>query len=323
MSGRFFIIALHEGGRIQEETWELVSFARRCCAAGPVMMVLSDEGSIERLAGELAHRTGLDVVGLAGSHLREYSAEAYIRTLVPFFRDASEEEEVHIAAAHTSRGIDFVPQLSIGIDACCITAVEDVGEGSFIRSLHHGRFRAEVRADRAKVVVTVLPGAFAPEDIEPGKPGRIRIVPAGDISLSTRSRGTRAPVHANMGLTRAEVIVSAGRGLGGSENIRLLTMLSSLFPKSALGATRAVCDQGWLDYSHQIGSTGNTVSPRLYLACGISGAIQHLAGMRNSGMIVAINTDPHAAIFRTAHYGIVEDLTTFIPLLVDRCLKRG
>jgi electron transfer flavoprotein alpha subunit len=319
MNGRFFIIALHEGGRVREETWRLVSFARRCGVADPVMMVLSDEGAIEQLADELAHRTGLDVAGLAGSHLREYSAEAYIRTLVPFFRDAP--GEAHIVTAHTSRGIDFAPQLSAGIDACCITAVEDVGQGTFIRSVHHGRFRAEVRADRPRVVLTVLPEAFAPDDVAPGNPGKVRIVPAGDISLSTCSRGARAPVHANMGLTRAEVIVSAGRGLGSGENIRLVTMLSSLFPKSALGATRAVCDQGWLDYSHQIGSTGNTVSPRLYLACGISGAIQHLAGMRDSGMIVAVNTDPCAAIFRVAHYGIVEDLTTFIPLLVDRYLR--
>lgn len=320
MSGRFFIMALHEGGRIQEETWELVSFARRCGAPDPVMMVLADEGGIESLAEKLAHRSGLDVIGLAGSHLKGYSAEAYIRTLVPFFRDAS--EEVCIAAAHTSRGIDFAPQLSVGINACCITAVEDVGEGTFIRSLHHGRFRAEVHPGRPSMVLTVMPGAFPPEDVVPGKPGKVRIVPAGDISLSTRSHGTRAPAHADMGLTRAEVIVSAGRGLGSSENIRLVTMLSSLFPKSALGATRGVCDQGWLDYSHQIGSTGNTVSPRLYLACGISGAVQHIAGMKNSGMIVAVNIDPCAAIFRVAHYGIVEDLTTFIPLLVDRCLKR-
>jgi electron transfer flavoprotein alpha subunit len=284
------------------------------------MVVLSDEGTIEPLADELAHRTGLDVVGLAGSHLRGYSAEAYIRTLGPFFRDAC--GEICIAAAHTSRGIDFIPKLSVEIDACCITAVEDVGEGTFIRSMHHGRFRGEMRADRAAVVLTVMPGTFAPEDAVPGNPGMVRIVPSGDISLSTRNRGSKAPAHANMGLTRAEVIVSAGRGVGGSENIRFVTMLSSLFPKSAVGATRGVCDQGWLDYSHQIGSTGNTVSPRLYLACGISGAVQHIAGMKNSGMIVAVNTDPSAAIFRIAHYGIVEDLTTFIPLLVDRCLKR-
>ncbi len=320
MDGRFFIIAFHEGGRIQEETWELVSFARRCGAADPAMIVLSDEGTIEPLADELAHRTGLNVVGLAGNHLKGYTAEAYISTLVPFFRDT--RGEICITATHTSRGIDFAPQLSVMIDACCITAVEDVGEGTFIRSLHHGRFRGEVRADRAAAVLTVMPGAFAPEDAEREKPGKVRIVPAGDISLSTRSHGTRAPVHANIGLTKAEVVVSAGRGVGSSENIRLVAMLSSLFPKSALGATRGVCDQGWLDYSHQIGSTGNTVSPRLYLACGISGAVQHIAGMKNSGMIVAVNTDPCAAIFRVAHYGIVEDLTTFIPLLVDRCLKR-
>jgi len=125
-----------------------------------------------------------------------------------------------------------------------------------------------------------------------------------------------------MALSAADVVVSAGRGVGKAENLSNIRALAALFPKSAIGSTRAVCDLGWLDYTHQIGSTGNRVSPRLYIACGISGAIQHLAGMKDSRMVIAINTDRQASIFGIARYGIVEDVNTFIPLVID-ALKKG
>jgi electron transfer flavoprotein alpha subunit len=113
------------------------------------------------------------------------------------------------------------------------------------------------------------------------------------------------------------VVVAAGKGIGREENLALIRRLAAIFPKGAVGASRLVCDAGWLPYPHQVGVTGKTVAPKLYLACGISGTIQHVTGMRGSRCIVAINTDPRAAIFQVAHYGIVEDLTTFIPLLLD------
>ena len=105
-------------------------------------------------------------------------------------------------------------------------------------------------------------------------------------------------------------------------NIALINRLASLFSHSAVGASRALCDAGWLPYRCQVGQTGATVSPRLYIACGISGAIQHLAGMRDSQCIAAINRDPQAAIFRTAHIGVVEELSAFLPLLIDETRKR-
>jgi electron transfer flavoprotein alpha subunit len=118
-------------------------------------------------------------------------------------------------------------------------------------------------------------------------------------------------------LKDAEVIVSGGRGLGKKENASLIRRLAALFPRSAVGASRSACDLGWFEHKHQIGTTGQTVSPKLYIACGISGAFQHVSGMRGAQTIVAINTDIHAPIFQVAHYGIVEDLETFIPLLIE------
>ena len=112
------------------------------------------------------------------------------------------------------------------------------------------------------------------------------------------------------------MIVSAGRGIGRQDNLHLLEELAKVFPRSALGSSKAVCDLGWLPYKHQVGVTGQTVAPGLYLACGISGAPQHIAGMGGSKMIVAINIDPDASIFNVSHYCVVEDLETFIPVLL-------
>jgi electron transfer flavoprotein alpha subunit len=121
----------------------------------------------------------------------------------------------------------------------------------------------------------------------------------------------------DLDLSIADVIVSAGRGIGNEENLALIRQLAGLFSKSAIGCSRTVCDRGWLGYQHQIGLTGKTVSPKLYIACGISGAIQHVTGMSGSKYVVAVNKDPGAAIFQVADVGIVEDLTIFIPLVID------
>ena len=118
-------------------------------------------------------------------------------------------------------------------------------------------------------------------------------------------------------ITEAKVIVAAGRGIGEAEKLGIIEQLAKVFPRSAVAGSRIVCDMGWLEYKCQVGVTGATVTPELYIACGISGAVQHVSGMRSSGFIVAINTDPAAAIFQTADICVVEDLTTFIPILIE------
>jgi electron transfer flavoprotein alpha subunit len=137
----------------------------------------------------------------------------------------------------------------------------------------------------------------------------------------SKTLGIEESIHRDSALKDAEVIVAAGRGVGKKENISLIERLAAVFPGSAVGASRSACDLGWLEHKHQIGTTGQTVSPKLYIACGVSGAFQHVSGMRGAQTVVAINTDIHASIFQVAHYGIVEDLTTFIPILLEELSK--
>jgi electron transfer flavoprotein alpha subunit len=142
------------------------------------------------------------------------------------------------------------------------------------------------------------------------------VMKAAFTEVPSRTLGIAESAHLYSALKDAEVIVSGGRGIGKRENVSLIKRLAAVFPRSAVGASRSACDLGWFEHRHQIGTTGQTVSPRLYIACGISGAFQHVSGMRGAQTILAINTDRHAPIFQVAHYCIVEDLTTFIPILL-------
>ncbi len=314
MNKTIYVAALHENGQILQETYETVSFACELKEGKITLLVLADGDRIDPLAEQLARKTGLEVVGIKGCFLREYCAEAYTKALSSFLKGKDPD---CVCIPHTAQGADFAPQLSIALQACCITAVEEIGKGSFIRTMFGGKFRVKIRPSMQVSVLTVLPGAWKPYDHAKKLPGEVRIINFPDEPVSARTHGIRESTHKNMALSDAEVIVSAGRGIGKQENIRILRDFCSLFSKSALGATRAVCDLGWLDYTHQIGITGNKVSPKLYVACGISGAAQHLAGMKDSRTIIAVNADINASIFRVAHYGVVEDLTTFIPLLIE------
>jgi len=227
----------------------------------------------------------------------------------------------------------------------------------FTRSLCKGKLKMDVASTADACVLTLLPGATAaavPPDAGRATPGEgaaldalvlkpelpagkdpaagantppgqpqalpdvpVTVVPCDCAPVRTRPLGRIPAPETDLDLNAAEVVVAAGKGIGREENLEFIRRLAAIFPKGAVGASRLVCDAGWLPYPHQVGVTGKTVAPRLYLACGISGTIQHVTGMRGSRCIVAINTDPKAAIFQVAHYGIVEDLTTFIPLLLD------
>jgi electron transfer flavoprotein alpha subunit len=314
MKKSVYVIALHDGGRFPQETFEVIAFARMLQDERPRIIVPSDIAMGEPLSRELSRNTGLDVIGLTGNSLDQYSAEAYVKHLSAFFKDAGDS---YICIPHTAQGSDFAPQLSARIGACCITAIEGLEDGSFVRSVFGGKYQSLHRPATPSAVLTVMPGAWRQEEGREGPAGQVKMVSVAQDSRETRLQGTRESTHTNMALTAAEVVVSAGRGVGKAENISNVRSLATLFPKSAIGSTRAVCDLGWLDYTHQIGSTGNKVSPRLYIACGISGAIQHIAGMKDSRIVMAINTDRTAPIFGVARYCIVEDVNTFIPLVLD------
>ncbi|HVN71671.1 MAG TPA: electron transfer flavoprotein subunit alpha/FixB family protein [Desulfomonilia bacterium] len=316
MGIKTFIIAEVEQGAISKETYELVSFAGTLSERRPVIIVLGRD--IEAQAKEVAGKTGCDTIAVSGEHLELYNTQAYSEAIMDVIRPDS---PCCVCIGHTSMGYDLAPFIAVKQNAACITAVESVHGGLFSRAICSGRFTEDIIPETESVVVTILPGAFPQCNSEPKGSGSLITVKATLPKRKSRTFAVTESLYRDHALKDAEVIVSAGRGVGKKENISLIKTLASVFPKSAVGASRSVCDLGWLEYNHQIGTTGQSVSPRLYIACGISGAIQHVSGMKDSQNIMAINTDPNAAIFRVAHWCIVEDLTTFIPIFIEELKK--
>ena len=222
---------------------------------------------------------------------------------------------------HSSQGSDFAPGLALDLSAACVSGVEGICNGpdglEFYRSIYGGKLRAAIKPAAAITVLTLQPGSFKPhaavEDAE-------ACVHQYNINVSDPTFGSltlkKVPSE-GIDLSEAKVLVAAGRGIGEEGNLDLLQQLTEQFPQAATCGSRPVIDAGWMPYNRQVGITGATVSPALYLACGISGASQHISGMRSSGFVVSINSDPGAAIFNVSDICIVEDVTTFVPQLIE------
>jgi len=308
-----YIIAEYIKGSIPGETLEMVTFAGELSPKKrPTIVLLGRD--IAGPAQGLAEKTGCDIIAVMGENLELYNADTYRRALLDILLPLA---PTWVCLPHTAMGYDLAPGLSVGLKAACITGVEAIQGRTFTRSAYAGKFLVDISPTSTSAVLTVLPGSFRPCRDFRGPVGRVTTVERSGSSPRSWTLEIKESPHRDSALKDAEVIVSAGRGIGKKENVDLLKRLATLFPRSAVGASRSVCDLGWLDYRHQIGTTGQTVSPKLYIACGISGAIQHVSGMKGSQTIVAINTDPSASIFRVAHYCVVEDLATFIPLLIE------
>jgi electron transfer flavoprotein alpha subunit len=308
-----YIVAELRKGCITQETYELVSFARAVDSGKKPVFVLLGK-NVEEQAREISQKTGCDALVLMADHLEHYNPLSYAHALMEILH---EQDTVWVCLPHTSMGYDLAPRLAVLLKAACVTGVESVGDGSLGRPIHSGRFIEEIVPNTQRVVVTILPGAFEPREEMSSSAGSVKVREASFTELTSQTLGTVESSYRDSALKDAQIIVSGGRGIGKKENISLIKELAAIFPRSAVGASRSACDLGWFERKHQIGTTGLTVSPRLYLACGISGAFQHVSGMRGAQTIVAINTDSHAPIFQVAHYCIVEDLTTFIPVLLE------
>lgn len=307
------IIAQIRKGCITQETYELVSFARAVDdGKKPVFLLLGK--NVEEQARELSKKTGCDTLVWIGDPLEHYNPLSYAQALMEILQD---QDPAWVCLPHTSMGYDLGPRLAVLLNAACITGVESVADGTLSRPIHSGRFIEEIVPKTPRVVVTVLPGVYRPCEETTGATGAVKVKEVAFTELSSETVGTSESSYRDSALKDAEVIVSGGRGIGKKENVSLIKELAALFPRSAVGASRSACDLGWFERKQQIGTTGLTVSPKLYIACGISGAFQHVSGMKGAQTIVAINTDAHAPIFQAAHYCVVEDLTTFIPLLIE------
>ncbi|MBC8647755.1 MAG: electron transfer flavoprotein subunit alpha/FixB family protein [Thermoanaerobaculia bacterium] len=242
-----------------------------------------------------------------------YSNEGYVGAL-----DAAVKKEnpdaVLIAA--TAMGKDVAPRFAARHDVSAIVDLMDLRlEGDRLvgsRPVYSGKARAEVDLGAAKLqVATTRPNVF-PAESQAGAEARVEPLEMPESAPRARVVRIEASETRELDVSEADVIVSGGRGIKGPENWPLVRDLQEALG-AALGASRAVVDAGWIDHQHQVGQTGKVVSPSLYVACGISGAIQHLAGMGTSKVIVALNKDPEAPIFKVATYGIVGDIFQTVP----------
>ena len=308
---KFLVFIEQREGKIRKASLEALSLARKL-GGGPQAAVLPGKG-VSALAAGLG-KYGAGVVYVADQDdLALYSAKGYVGAV-----DAAAKKESPDAVllAATAMGKDMAPRFAArrGVSAIVDLMELRVEDGRLVgsRPVYSGKARAEVDCGNASIqVATTRPNVFAAES-QDGPDARVETLDLGAIAPRAKVLKVETPESKELDVSEADIIVSGGRGIKGPENWPLIRDLQEALG-AALGASRAVVDAGWIDHQHQVGQTGKVVSPTLYVACGISGAIQHLAGMGTSKVIVAINKDPEAPIFKAATYGIVGDIFQIIP----------
>ena len=321
MAKVWVVLQLREGGDLPRISREALGAGQKLAAAlgGKAEAVLLGEG-IGPAAAEVA-KNDLAAVHVADhAALRSYTPGAYLGALTPAIQAAKPD---YVVFPHTYQSVDYVPRLAQAVNAGLITDATgfESADGGLLwkRPVLGGKLQARVRVKgEGTVFVSVQAGAFQADAVVKGGEAEVKPLEA-DLSGIKPDRevlGYEEVGGDQVDLTKADVILAVGRGVGGADKMAVVNDLAQALG-AEIGASRPVIDNGWLPRDRQIGSSGQTVAPKLYLAAGISGAIQHLVGMKASTVIVAINKDPGAPIFNVAHYGIVGDLHEVLPALTE------
>jgi len=311
------VIAEQREGTLNRASWEAIAAAQQ--AGGPVTVALLGS-SVDAVAEELAAAEAQEVIAVDAPALGDYTADGYVAALAALI---GQENPERVFFAHTYQTRDFAPALAARLGRALITDVtairDDGGALVFVRPVFQGKLTADVAAEGpAPQLVTVQIGAYRADAVRRGaSPAAVR--QAGiTVDPSAIRQKPEAPfkeAKQAVDLSQAERIVAVGRGIKGQEHLRLAEDLARALG-AEIAASRPICDSGWLPMDRQIGSSGQTVAPKLYIALGISGAIQHLVGMKGSRTIVAINKDPEAPIFEIADFGIAGDLFEVVPAMI-------
>jgi len=304
-------------GKLRRPSLEAVSEARRLSGglSASVEVVLIGSG-VSGLAGELA-AYGADKVHLFDQpELAQYATEVYARALA---QAIGESQAGLVLIPYTAMGKDLAPRVAAkvgaGLASDCVALALSGGRVEARRPMYAGKAYATLSFEGDCQMASLRPNVFALGVPDPSRQAEV-VNRKVDTACRARVVGVEATASGKLELTEAQIVVSAGRGIKGPEHFQLVEALAQVMG-AAVGASRAVVDAGWVDHHFQVGQTGKTVSPTLYIACGISGAIQHLAGMSSSKVIVAINRDADAPIFKVADYGIVGDLFEVVPKLTE------
>lgn len=326
MADEILVFAEHQGGKLVRPTWEALAAGQRLAQdlSAEVSAVILG-ANVSTLASELAAVALREVVRVDSPLLAEYTADGYARALGEVIQSRKPRLAVF---SHTYLVRDFAPKLAAalggGLVTDCLGYRKDGARLTFVRQVFQGKFNADAQfISEPPHLVTFQAAAFREDSVRRGgAPAQVTLASVALAPDNIRARpGERfREAKQAVDLTQAEIIVSVGRGIKGPENIELAKKLAEALG-GELGASRPICDSGWLPMDRQIGSSGQTVAPKLYLALGISGAIQHQVGMKSSRTVVAINKDKEAPIFEVSTYGIVGDLFEIVPPLIEEIKK--
>ena len=316
------VISEQRDGTLNRATWEVVTAAQQMARdSGDSVTVAVAGADISPLVDELSKAAVAEILVVESDALRDYTADGLVDALAQLINT---ESPTLVLFPHTYQTRDYAPKLATrlkrGLVTDCIGYKPSTDALTLVRPMFQGKFVADVMTmGPAPHFVSIQIGSFRADAVETGDtPATIRTVDVSVDATAIRQRPeppfkeTKQAVD----LTQAERIVAVGRGIKGQEHLPLVQELAKAL-EAELAASRPICDSGWLPMDRQIGSSGQTVAPKLYLALGISGAIQHLVGMKGSRTIVAINKDTDAPIFEVADYGIVGDLFEIVPALTS------
>ena len=321
------VVAEQRDGQLNRASWEAVAAAQRLAAktGGEQIKVAVLGASLGAVAAQLAAGAVAEVLTVEHPALEPYTADGFVNVLAPLVASLA---PTYVLFPHTYLARDFVPKLAARVDAALVTDVvglaEAEGRPAFTRLVFQGKLAADVLPEgKPPYLVTCQAGAFMADSAERG----VAAAPVSPLPVTLDAASIRQKPEAPfreakqaVDLTQAARIVAVGRGIREQDKLPLAEELAKALG-AELAASRPICDAGWLPPERQVGSSGQTVAPKLYLALGVSGAIQHAVGMKASKTIVAINKDAEAPIFELADYGIVGDIFEVVPALIKELQK--
>ena len=318
------VILEHRGGAYNRMSWEALAAGQQiAAAAGQPLSAVILGSDLEALSGELANKKLDKGYRVEHALLKNYTSDGYVSALEQLIKKF---EPSYIVFPHTYQVRDFAPRLAARFGQVLLADLvglrKDGDSFVFVRQLFQGKLNADYRHNSSgPCCLSVQAGAFRAESLEAGSASVEAFAPQIDAStIRNKPQEPFREAAQTVDLSAAPIIVSVGRGIKEQENLPMMEELAAALG-AELAASRPICDNGWLPMERQVGSSGQTVSPKLYLAVGISGAIQHLVGMKGSKTVVAINKDENAPIFEVADYGIVGDLFEIVPALTEAVKK--
>ncbi len=317
------VIAEVSEGKIKKGSFEAVFCGRELCnQTGGELSVALVGSAVEALAGEFGKYGADRVYLIEDPGLAQYSAEGYTSALAPVIQD---KKPSILLMSNSVFARDLAPRiavrLGVGIMTDCIELSLENGTLASLRPVYGGKAIAKVQSKgETPQFATLRPNVVSMAEVDPPKSAEVEKITPALGEIRTKVLDEVREEQGKVELTEAEIIVSGGRGMKNSDNFKILEELAQVLG-AAVGASRVAVDSEWRPHSDQVGQTGKVVNPKLYIACGISGAVQHLAGMGTSRTIVAINSDSEAPIFQKADYGIVGDLFDVVPLLTEELKK--